>query len=97
MLVIENKVIDYKYFMDEIEEYEIQLLSDMIPWSYKQSMEETRLLMYSITAPYMKHKKKITDFMPLYTDKEYKEQQKLEGGDLNATRAMIQKAFNIQK
>lgn len=83
--------------MDEIQDYEIQLLSEMIPWSYKQSMEQTRMIMYSVTAPYMKHKKKITDFLPLYTDNEARERQKLEGDDLDATRKMIQKAFNIQK
>ena len=88
-------MIDYKYFMDELQEYEVQLLCEIIPWGSKISMEQTRMLMYSITAPYMKHKKKLTEFFPLYTDEERTKGEKLEGDNLNVAREMVQKAFNF--
>lgn len=98
MLVVDAKIIDYKYFMDECQEYEIQLLTEMLPWANRQSMEETRMLMYSVSAPYMKHKKKLTEFLPLSTDKDYYDQvaEKLEGEELKNARDAIRQAFNIK-
>lgn len=96
MLVIDTKVIDYRYFMDEIQPYELQLLSEMTPWATRQGMEETRMLMYTFCAPYMKNKKKITDFYPLPTD--VKEPiERLEGEELKDVRARIQQAFKLNK
>lgn len=94
MLVIDYKVIEYEYFMDECQEYEIQLLSEMIPWSTHQEMEQTRMIMYTVCSPYMKHKKKITEFFPLYTDKIDKEEA-LKGEELEEARRRIQAAFKI--
>ena len=94
MLVIDYKVIGYEYFMDECQEYEIQLLSEMLPWSTHQEMEQTRMLMYSICAPYMKHKKKLTEFFPLETDKR-DPIERLEGEELNEARNRIKQAFHI--
>ena len=98
MLVVDAKVIDYKYFMDECQEYEIQLLCEMLPWANRQSMEETRMIMYSVSLPYMNHKKKLTEFISLSTDKDYYDQEytKLEGEDLRNARQMVQSAFNIK-
>lgn len=98
MLVVDAKIIDYKYFMDECQEYEIQLLTEMLPWANRQSMEETRMLMYSVSAPYMKHKKKLTEFLPLSTDKDYYDQEeaRLEGEELKAAREKVKAAFNIK-
>ena len=79
--------------MDEIEEYEVQLLADMVKWSTHQSMEQTRMLMYSISAPYMKHKKKLTEFLPLSTDEEIEKAKPLEGDDLKAARDIAMTAF----
>lgn len=83
--------------MDYAEEYEIQLLADMVQWSTHQSMEQTRMLMYSMAAPYMKQKKKLHEFMPLITDSEVEEQKPLEGDELKTAREMIKAAFNTQK
>ena len=96
MLVLEAKVIGYEYFMDELQPYESQLLIEMLPWATKQQMEQTRMLMYSFTAPYMKNKKKITDFFPLPTDKT-EPIERLEGAELDEARKRVQQAFNIQK
>lgn len=96
MLVIDYKVIGYEYFMDECQEYEIQLLSEMLPWSTHQEMEQTRMIMYSVCAPYMKNKKKIAEFFPLVTDKLDKAEP-LKGEELKDVRNMIQQAFKIKK
>lgn len=72
------------------------MLNGMIPWASKQSMEETRLLMYTFCSPYMKQKKKITDWLPLYTD--HKETVEcLEGEELDNVRNIITNIFSKQK
>lgn len=83
--------------MDELQDYELQLLSQMVNWSTHQEMEQTRMIMYSVSAPYMKQKKKLHDFMPLPTDEEFEPAKPLEGDDLKAARERIMKAFNIEQ
>lgn len=85
-----------QYFLDEIQEYEIQLLTEMVPWAHKQSMEETRMMMYTFSSPYMKQKKKITEFFPLPTDVN-EPVERLEGEELKDVRNMIKQAFKIEK
>lgn len=85
-----------QYFLDEIQEYEIQLLTEMVPWAHKQSMEETRMLMYMFYSHYVKHKKKITEFFPLPTDVN-EPVERLEGEELEDVRNIIKQAFKIEK
>ncbi len=56
--------------MDEMQEWELHLISNMIPWAGKNSYEQTRLIMWSIAAPYFKkgQGKSPEQFFPLYTD-----------------------------
>lgn len=95
MLVIDVKVIDYKYFMDELQPYELQLFIDMLPWATHIQMEQTRMIMYSIAAPYMKQKKNIKDFLPLPTDHN-DTIERLEGDELKEARLRVQQAFKIK-
>lgn len=83
--------------MDELQDYELQLLSNMVHWATHQQMEQTRMLMYSVSAPYMKQKKKLHDFLPLSTDEEFEPAKPLEGEELKDARARIMQAFNIEK
>lgn len=94
MLVIDAKVIGYEYFMDDLEPYEAHLLNETLPWAIHQSMEQTRLLGYIFASPYMKHRKDITAWMPLYTD-ENEPVERLEGTELEEARRRIQAAFKI--
>lgn len=94
MLVIDAKVIGYEYFMDDLEPYEAHLLHETLPWAIHQSMEQTRLLGYIFAAPYMKRRKDITKWMPLYTD-EKEPVERLEGTELEEARRRIQAAFKI--
>lgn len=68
-MVIEYKIVTYEYFLDRMQPYEIQPLIDMLPWANKQSLEQTRLLLWGSLSPYLKHKKTAEQMMPLKTDK----------------------------
>jgi hypothetical protein len=73
-LVIQYKVIDYNYFMDELQDYELTYLLENCKFSYKDEWEQARYLMYYAVAPYSKKKyDSIADFFPLATDPEKSE------------------------
>ena len=55
--------------MFRLQDYEIDDLLKYIPYSTKQSYEQTRLLLWGTLSPYMKNKKKPQDILPLATDK----------------------------
>ena len=67
--------------MDYLQEWELHLLSEMIPWAKKDEYEMTRLMMWSIMSPYFKkgQSKKPKDILPLPTDRdeveEYSEEE----------------------
>ena len=52
--VFVDKLISYEYFMDELKDYELELLLEAHDECDKASWEQTRLLMYSFLAPYQK-------------------------------------------
>lgn len=71
LLVIQYKVIDYQYFMDELQKYELMSLLENCKFSYKDEWEQTRYLMFCALAPYSKEKyDSMTDFFHLRTDPE---------------------------
>lgn len=80
--------------MDEVREYELYMLLQMIPWANKQSMEETRLLLYAIAPP--KQKKSLDKFLPLPTDEKDEPPELLEGEKLSNARNAIKQAFGIK-
>lgn len=45
-LVIELKLVDYKYFLDEMEEWEVYNFYDNLKYCNRAEWEMTRLLMY---------------------------------------------------
>lgn len=59
--------------MNELQEWELYLLSDMIPWANKSAYEQTRLLMWSFLSPYFKkgQGKKPNEILPLVTDRDH--------------------------
>lgn len=58
-----DKLVSYEYFMDELKDYELQLLIEGSEFSNMVTWDQTRMLMYSTLAPYQKKGKelKITD------------------------------------
>lgn len=80
--------------MDEIREYEIYMLLNMRPWASKQSMEETRMLLYAIAPP--KQKKPLDQFLRLVTDEDDEAPELLEGEKLSNARDAIKQAFGIK-
>lgn len=71
LLVIQYKVIDYQYFMDELQDYELTYLLENYQFSYKDEWEQTRYLMHCAIAPYSKEKyDSMADFFRLPTDPE---------------------------
>lgn len=77
--------------MDKAQEYEIHVLCENLPWANKQEMERLRMLMYSVTAPYMKkgQKKSLQEFLPLYTDDLEREERRLDDEEVNNIRKAI--------
>lgn len=96
-LVIESKLIDYQYFMDHIQYYEIFLLSDLLPWASKQQLEQTRILLWGSISPYLKKHKSAEEIMPLYTDKDYdiEKEEKLPDEEINKIREIIKQQWQI--
>lgn len=94
LLVVDYKLIGYEYFMDSMQEYELLDLQEMIPYAYRQSLEQTRLMMWSCLTPYLKNKNTTAkDLLPLVTDENYK-YEVLEDDELDNARNKIRQAFN---
>lgn len=79
--------------MDEIKDYEIELLMSNMHYSYKNEWEMTRMIMYSEMLPYMKKgsDKKPQDILSLPTDEDYEEHE------YNITDAQIEHLKNLSK
>lgn len=93
IIVVENKIISYEYFMDNMQQYEIQSLVDMIPWAKRQSLETTRLLLWGSIAPYLKKNKTAQQLMPLVTDNANIEEP-IDEIKVDNIREQIQKIWN---
>lgn len=69
LVVIENKLVPYEYFMDEMHAYELYDLIDLIPWSNKHSYEQMRYMVWASLKPYLKKKDMTPEkLLPYYTD-----------------------------
>lgn len=92
MLVVEHKVISYDYFMDRLQEYEVHLLIDYLPWCNKIDWEQTRMILWGVLSPYLKNKKSPKDILPLETDNktlEYEKDEPLEDKNIDDIRNKI--------
>ena len=70
-LVIEHKIVDYQYFMDEMQMYEILLLDDLVPYADKGAYEQLRILMWSnFKSTGCRGVPKPEKLLPLSTDEE---------------------------
>ena len=94
-MVIEHKLVDYKYFIDDMQEYEINDMIKYLPFSTKTQYEIARWQVYSSIAPYLKQterNKSIQELLPLITDK--KEVEKAEVQPLSNDEIQYMKAMS---
>jgi hypothetical protein len=72
IFVFQKQMITYEYFMDEMKDWEIDLLADCINSALSEQWEMTRWQMYCIIKPYLKktqREKTPRDLFPLPNDK----------------------------
>lgn len=72
-LVIELKLVDYKYFLDEMEEWEVYNFYDNLKYCNRAEWEMTRLLMYVTTQVNSKKRIDIKDILSFPWDEGYEE------------------------
>ena len=78
-LVIENHIISYEYFCDNLQEWELLWLLQNMNYAYKNEWQMVRYQLYYAIAPYTKTRyNSIQEFFPLSTDKEQKEERNIE-------------------
>lgn len=63
-----HKIMSYEYFMDELQDYEIQTLSGMLEYVDYDEWRRTRILYHGIVSPYLKRPQSMTKMMPLPGD-----------------------------
>lgn len=69
LLVVEHKIVDYQYFMDDMEIYEVFSLLELIPWANKISYDQMRYNVWASLKPYLKNQDITPErLIPLYTD-----------------------------
>lgn len=71
VLVVQYKLISLDYFMDEMQEYEIHDLYNMLQYTDLGKWEMTRWLLYAIIQVNSKKKIKIEDVLKFPWDKDY--------------------------
>lgn len=76
MLVFEHKVVDYKYFMDEMNLYEVNDIISNMKYNERNDWERARLITYMVGATQTKNIKKPSDVVVFPWDDDYKEQEK---------------------
>ena len=78
-LVIENHIISYEYFCDNLQEWELLWLLQNMNYAYKNEWQMVRYQLYYAIAPYTKTRyNSIQELFPLSTDKEQKEEHNIE-------------------
>lgn len=82
--------------MDEMQQYELDLLLNFMPWADKVAYEQMRYQVWASLKPYLK-KKSITpeELLPFYTDKTNEErEQPLPDAQVDAIREQIKKLYS---
>jgi len=78
-VVVQSKLVQYDYFMDKMQKYELYSLADEVKYSHKEEWEMTRKVMYATISPWLKDKNTTEeDICPLATDEKYIEYYKSE-------------------
>ena len=97
LLCVEYKVCSVPYFLDELQFYELDVLTENLQLSYRQSWEQTRQISY-ITAQTQSSKRlKPTDIMKFSWDGETKTTSGKTGITKEEIERLKQKAKQIQE
>lgn len=86
LFVFRKKMIDYRYFMDEMQDWEIGLLADSVNAAMRDEWEMTRWIVYSTIQPYLKKsmkEKPMKDIIPLPFDEEESEERSITTEQIN--------------
>lgn len=81
LFVFRRRMVTYKYFMDEMQDWEISMLADSLSSAYREEWEMTRWMVYSIVQPHLKkgmRDKPMKDVLPLAFDDDYEEDKQTE-------------------
>ena len=81
--------------MDRLQDYEVHLLIDYLPWCNKVDWEQTRMILWGVLSPYLKQKKTPEKILPLATDNKTLEYEKEKPLDDDVIEDMRQKIQNI--
>lgn len=73
LIVIEYKVCDISYFMDRMEEWEVNALVDMLPYAYRNYWDMTREMVWIQAQVNSKKKIKKGDIYKFVWDDEHKD------------------------
>lgn len=95
-VVIENKIVDYHYFMDELQQHELLDILEVLPWATKNSYEQMRYLVWGQLKPYLKDKNITPDkLIPLYTDDDpnIEKPKPLEEDEVKALREQVMRQW----
>ena len=81
LFVFRRRMVTYKYFMDEMQDWEISMLADSLSSAYREEWEMTRWMVYSIVQPHLRkgmRDKPMKDVLPLAFDDDYEEERQIE-------------------
>lgn len=95
-LVIELKLVDYEYFMDKMQEYEVYMFYDNLKYTDRPEWEQTRLIMYILAQTNSKKKLEITDLIKFPWDSEGGESETIEDTTENRN-SLREKAKQFEK
>lgn len=94
-LVIELKLVDYEYFMDKMQEYEVYMFYDNLKYTNRPDWEQTRLIMYILAQTNSKKKLNIEDIMSFPWEKDIEDNpNEVSKEDMNTLR---EKAKRMEK
>jgi len=79
-----------------MQDYEVHLLIEYVPWATKISYEQTRILLWGVLAPYSKQKKTPKQLLPLQTDNIINHEEALPDEQVDKIRKSIMKLYNKQ-
>lgn len=76
--------------MDRLQDYEVHLLIDYLPWCNKVDWEQTRMILWGVLSPYLKQKKTPEKILPLATDTMHEKEKPLSDDKIEDMRQKIQ-------
>lgn len=75
LLVFEFRMVDYVYFLDRMQPYELTNVIEALPYIDRNQWEQTRLKIFSTASMFSKNQLSVTDIMRFKWDEEQGEPQ----------------------